>query len=135
MQERNQSGREHRQAEQNKDHQPKEIKRLETLFSEVQAVKMINIRHLTQTGDEKQEPGLALKYSPLVFKAVELQLKLTLEIKKSRDADNLPENLEIIMKAMSMVPELKPYMKKEKIINQIIERLKELARAERESEK
>jgi uncharacterized protein with HEPN domain len=106
---------------------PESSERFERLYSEAQAVKMLNLKSIIQ---EKAAPGPDaisedLKHSQMALKAIEIQLRILGEKLKNEKSEALPKEFREIWDVLTQVPMVKAVLSRNVIMEQIIKNLRE----------
>lgn len=102
--------------------------KLERLYEQSEAVKMIGLQKFLGAGRESGDEGGAelLKLSQLVLKAIELQLRIINEFSKSglKAGGEFPSELSELWEAMLEVPALGALLRRAKVREDLVKRLK-----------
>lgn len=106
---------------------PESSERFEQLYSEAQAVKMLNLKSIIQA---KAAPGPDavsedLKHSQMALKAIEIQLRILGEKLKNEKSEALPKEFTEIWDVMTQVPNVRAVLSRNVIKEQILTNLRE----------
>ena len=101
--------------------------RLEQLFLQAETVKMINLRKFMEFQNEKgrESERDEAKLSQLVFKAIEIQLRILGEQNRQVASRHAPPAVEEVWEAMLLVPEVGALLVRDAVRTEILENLKE----------
>ena len=94
-----------------------EFSNAEKLYSEAQALKMVNMGLVVkaQKDTEKMKPADLLKHSQMALKAIETQFKILCEMQKERDENRDETSLEMVWEAFNCVPQVRAMISRKAI--------------------
>ena len=106
--------------------------KMQRLYTEADAVKMLNLRQIlrARAGSGPEGSAEAMKSSQLALKAIMLQLKILSEEFRQEGQRVVPEKIELIWEAMSRVPSLRGLVSRGAIREQVMENLREMFEGE-----
>lgn len=105
-------------------------KKVEKLFEEVQAVKMLSLQEILRSqGNEGVDQGQeGLKHAQMVLKSIEIQLRIIIEQLKGVLEQQFPPGMEALWMAMYETSCLKPLLKRSAVREEIMANLRKYAR-------
>ncbi len=107
------------------------LTRMAKLFDEVQAVKMMSLKHIVHPSgmEEGAAEGDGLKHSQMALKSIEIQLRILAEQLKRSAGAELPLKLAVIWEAITGASTLKPMIGRPPVLDEVIANLKQFAAA------
>ncbi|MFO8058664.1 MAG: hypothetical protein R6V10_15365 [bacterium] len=103
--------------------------KLAALYSQSEAIKMVSLQYFLQSektsGMEKD--GIAMKLSQMALKAIELQLRILAETARHDKPAEAPVPSQV-WEVMQDLPGVGPLLRRDKIKDELVKRLKEKAR-------
>ncbi len=107
------------------------VRKLDALYSQSEAIKMVSMQYFLEAEKSRgmENDGAAMKLSQMALKAIELQLRIVSESKRHDRTENppLPED---VWETMLELPGVGPLLRRDRIKDELVKRLKEKARME-----